>query len=109
MTSFAFENIIAKLSQRSGLAKRVTPHRLRHSFATHLLEAGINIRVIQALLGHGSLRTTALYTHVSPEGVLATTSPFDSLEEPHDAAPADPPPPSPLDLPEPLTSEEAQP
>jgi integrase/recombinase XerD len=82
MTVGALECILGKLSERSGLSKPVTPHRLRHSFATHLLEAGVNIRLIQALLGHRSLRTTALYTYVSPEAVTATPSPFDSLEQP---------------------------
>jgi integrase/recombinase XerD len=87
MHMYAFENICRYLSQQSGLTKRITPHRLRHSFATHLLEAGVNLRIIQVLLGHRSLRTTALYTYVSPEGVLATQSPFDTLELPGASAP----------------------
>jgi integrase/recombinase XerD len=69
-----------RYARRAGLKKNVTPHTLRHTFATHLLEAGTNIRTIQALLGHRSLRTTATYTFVSHEHVLAATSPFESLD-----------------------------
>jgi len=64
---------------RSGIRKRITVHLLRHSFATHLLEMGADIRVVQVLLGHSSIRTTARYTQVSQRHVGSLTSPFDLL------------------------------
>jgi integrase/recombinase XerD len=75
------EKIFTNAAGRAGIAKGVSFHSLRHAFATHLLEGGTNIRVIQMLLGHQSLTTTQVYTHVARTYVNATTSPLDRLTE----------------------------
>src|SRR5476651_2491242 len=63
----------------AGITKRVGPHTLRHSFATHLLEDGVDIRVIQVLLGHAKLDNTAFYTKVATRTVRTVTSPLNKL------------------------------
>jgi integrase/recombinase XerD len=68
-----------KAARRAGIAKRVHPHSLRHAFATHLLEDGVNLLVIQALLGHKNLRTTARYLHVADSTIRAARSPLELL------------------------------
>jgi integrase/recombinase XerD len=70
---------VHRLAKRAGITKSVTPHTLRHSYATHLLDAGTDLRTIQVLLGHHSLKTTAIYLHVSAARIAAAASPLDLL------------------------------
>jgi site-specific recombinase XerD len=71
--------VVVEAALAADITKRVGPHTLRHSFATHLLEDGIDIRIIQVLLGHAKLDTTAFYTKVATRTMRAVTSPFDKL------------------------------
>jgi site-specific recombinase XerD len=80
MNSQSLQTVCREAAQAAGLSKRVTVHTLRHSFGTHLLENGTDIRIIQALLGHSSITTTERYAQVSPQVVAATVSPLDNLD-----------------------------
>ena len=75
-----WERSLQKARKAAGITKRITPHSLRHAFATHALENGMNILVLKELLGHTSLRTTMIYLHLAKDYLKAVTSPFDTLE-----------------------------
>jgi integrase/recombinase XerD len=74
--------VFRRAREQVGLGKWCTPHTLRHSFATHLLESGTELVVIQALLGHSTIKTTTTYTHVRTDHIARVTSPFDFLPPP---------------------------
>jgi site-specific recombinase XerD len=72
--------VLRRTVKRTNIKKRITLHTLRHSFATHLLESGTDIRFIQEILGHNSPKTTMIYTHVSSKAITEIKSPFEDLD-----------------------------
>ena len=79
LTTRNLQKIVNGAKKKSGITKEITPHTLRHSFATHLLESGNDIRKIQVLLGHSSLNTTQLYAHVSTAELKKIRNPLDAI------------------------------
>jgi integrase len=77
----SLQRAVAQAGRSAGLSRAIHCHTFRHSFATHLVERGIDLRTIQVLLGHESLETTMIYTHVARKGPTGVTSPLDLLEE----------------------------
>ena len=69
LTTRAVHDMVTKLAERAGVEKRVSPHTLRHTYATRLLDSGLSIREVQELLGHSDVSTTMIYTHVNPEAL----------------------------------------
>ena len=79
LSTDTIQRIVRESAEKAGIHKHVTPHCLRHSYATHLLEAGTNIRYIQSLLGHSNLNTTQIYTNVASEQLKKVVSPLDKM------------------------------
>ena len=79
ITTDTIQRIVRETAKKAGFTKKVTPHCFRHSYATHLLETGTNIRYIQALLGHSNLNTTQIYTNVANQQLKKIQSPLDKL------------------------------
>ena len=79
-SSRSIQNIFSAAVEKAGITKEVSVHTLRHSFATHLLENGTDLRYIQSLLGHESSKTTEIYTHVTTKGFDQIKSPLDKLD-----------------------------
>lgn len=79
MADRTIDAIINQSAAKAGIKKNISFHTLRHCFATHLLEQGVNLRVIQSLLGHTSLRTTAVYLHLANVDPTAVISPMENM------------------------------
>jgi len=79
LTTSTIQAIVKKASEKAGIKKNVHPHTLRHSFATHLLENGVDIRIIQKLLGHSDIKTTQIYLKISNQSIKNVMSPLDNL------------------------------
>ena len=73
------QKAVKRAARQAGIDKKVGCHTLRHSFATHMLENGVNIRILQELLGHADVKTTEIYTHVMARDVRGLESPLDAL------------------------------
>ncbi len=79
LTENTIQKIVQNSAKKAGIKKRVYPHLLRHSFATHLLESGIDLRIIQKLLGHSDIKTTQIYTQISQASIKNVKSPLDNV------------------------------
>ena len=79
LTTATIQAIIKNAAKKAKIKKRVYPHLLRHSFATHLLEQGIDLRIIQKLLGHSDIKTTQIYTQISQASIKNIKSPLDNI------------------------------
>lgn len=80
LSASSLNNIVKNSAKKAGIQKRISFHTLRHTFATHLLEAGVNIKLIQQLLGHSSIKTTMVYLHIANIEPGSITSPLDDLD-----------------------------
>jgi site-specific recombinase XerD len=76
----SIQNVVKKAIEKSGITREASVHTLRHSFATHLLESGTDLRYIQELLGHRSSKTTEIYTHISKDRIRSIKSPLEDFE-----------------------------
>ena len=81
LTRMAFNKALRKAAGKAGIDKKVSPHTLRHSYATHLIESGVDLRSVQLLLGHGSIQSTARYVHLTHARMQTLKSPLDALSQ----------------------------
>ena len=80
LSGSSLTNIVKNSAEKAGIQKKISFHTLRHTFATHLLEAGVNIKLIQKFLGHSSIKTTMIYLHIANVEPGSITSPLDDLD-----------------------------